>query len=235
MFDENKKKVKLDNKIRKELSKSYRSSKFFKYPVVLEGVLSTDKKNRTFLILYDIFLKDEFEGKTQSRRYDLRYENLIFRFIDKSCKNVKVVFSHQFNETNLNLFINMFVKTDALDSVVFKKNTTKLFEDPETDFIKLNIWTEFSGTIVGYEIGESSKKEYDDKQNLVSETPFEYLKAFKIFNEAENETVLVELSNFTESEKINFLSNVKDYTDKKCVFKRYNVLNNIGYIFVEAK
>ncbi len=223
-------KVNLDNKIKKELSKTYRTSKFFRFPTVLEGVISVDKQNRYYLILFDIMTEDEFEGKSQSKRYDIRYQNLVFRFLSKMNKYVKALFTHPYNDISINLVIEQFIKTDSLNKIMFRKNIPKGYE--ENEFIEYKIWTEFRGKILGYEVGHDVKKEFDEKQNLVSETPFEYLKAFKVFNEKENETILVKLTNFTEAQKVNMLKCADDFINKKLKFKKYNFLNNVGYIFV---
>ena len=69
-FDDSDRKFKIENSIKKELVNFYKSSKFFGFSTVVLGVLSVNKKNVTNLILNDIFLKDEYDGKVQSRRYD---------------------------------------------------------------------------------------------------------------------------------------------------------------------
>ena len=101
--------VKLDNKIKKELRKCYESSRFNGFNIVINGFLTIDKKNITYLMCYDLFLKDEYEGKMQSKKLSIRYENLNIRFLNQKLKLVRTIFNHEYSDQNLDVFIKMFI------------------------------------------------------------------------------------------------------------------------------
>lgn len=229
-FDKEQRKFKVENKIRKEIRKCYDSSKYKGYPIILKGFLVIDKKNRTNLILYDIFLKDEYDGILHLKRYGIRYENLTIRFLNQNVEYVKPIFSHEFSDFNLDIFIKLFVKTLSTDKVVFRKNT--LINLDEDDFFIEDIWTDFIGEIVGAIPGESIKREFDEKQNITSETPFEYLKSFNI--KIDDKIVEVELFNFSEADKVEMLSKSAEFIGRKCRFRKYKILNNEGYVFIDC-
>ena len=228
-FDKDKHKVKLDKHVKKELLRLYEDSKFKGYDIVLLGDETTTKDNIPILVLDDILLKNEYERMMPSKKYATRYENLVLRFLNNKTSRIRIVASYQFNESNLDVFINQFVKTNTIDKITYHKNVPLDYCDDE--IISESIWETEEGKIVGYDVGTGSKKEFDEQQNLTSETPYDYLKSLKIVSSDGINVLNIELSNYNENDKINMLYSVNDYMQKKCIIKKYSILDKTGYLF----
>jgi len=214
-------------RIKKDLKKCYEESRFNGFPIVLKGFFVVDKKNEESLILYDIFLKDEYEDKIQSKKYELRFENLNARFISQKVKSIKSLFSHKFTPFNLNVFIKLFVKTLQTEKIVYRKNTPR--NRSENEVVIDSIWEDLEGKVVGAIKGESVKKEFDEKQNLTTETPFEFLKSFNV--KLNDEIVEIELDRLSENERVEMLTTSDSYIGKRCKFKKYEIVGNAGFVF----
>lgn len=231
-FDKNGKRIKLLNPIKKQLRKSYESSKYNKYEIYLKGFLVNDAKNKTSLMIYDILLKDEYDGRIQSKRYQIRYENLVFRFLNLKCKDIRLIFSYNYTDGNLDAIIKQFIETNKLEKIVFRKNIPYKYED--NDIFIEDIWTDYSGKIIGYEDGTVIHREYNDKQEVVSETPVSCIKSFKILND-NNETVDVSIDNFIDSEKTHYYETINEWMNHECNYRQYKILNKTGFVFVNTK
>ena len=231
-FDDNDTKTKLLKQIAKELKKAYAGSKYNTAAIVLKGFLVLDKKNRESLILYDIFTKEEYSEKMQSKKYEVRLENLNFRFLTNKLKSVKSIFSHSFSEQSLKLFIELFVKNCKTEKIVYKKNCPRHYFD-ENEIVIDDIWTNRHGEIVGVVPAEAVKREVDDNQNIVSETPYKYAKSFNFKDSETGEVVEVELSNFTDAEKVEILEKADNFLHKSFDFKQFKILENNGYVFLK--
>ena len=128
------------------------------------------------------------------------------------------------------MFIKLFVNTLLTEKIVYRKNVPKNY--CENELIVDDIWTDLEGEIVGVIQGESVKKEFDEKQNLTTETPFEYLKSFNV--KCNDQVIEVELLNFSENDKVEMLAKSEEFLNRKCALKKYEILNNEGYIFVKC-
>lgn len=114
--------------------------------------------------------------------------------------------------------------------IVYRKNVPKNY--CENEIIIEDIWTNLDGEIVGAIKGESVKKEFDEKQNLTAETPFDYLKSFNV--KINDEVIEVELINFSENDRVEMLAKSDEFIGRKCEVKKYKILNKEGYIFVKC-
>lgn len=218
-------KIKLLTKIKKQLKRSYETSRYFNYDIVLKGFLVNDTKNITSLVIYDLLLIDEYEQKNQSKRYYIRYENLILRFLTLKSKDVKLIFTYNYSESNLDAVINQFIKTNKLEKLVFRKDSPYKYDS----IIIEDIWTDYVGKIIGYEEGVVIKKEFNDKQEVISETPITCIKSFKILYN--NEIINISIENLIDSEKIKYYETINEWINQECNFRQYKILNKSGYIF----
>jgi hypothetical protein len=188
--------------------------------------MNVDKKNRTVFIVDDILLKDEYEEKICSKRYETRYENLNIRFLKTKLKNVKLVFSKHLNDAGLGLFVDLFVKTDNVDKAVLRKNIPYKYEEDDVEV--LEIWKPLLGEIVGYEKDTAVIKEVDDDQKEVGEKRFDYVKTVTVsYNE---DRIQIELTNFTDNEKASMLEKADAMIGKQCEFKEWSIAGISGYL-----
>ena len=97
-FNNNLKSISPYKRINKSLIRFYNDSKFKGYEICVIGFINKIQ-NFHSLAIFDLLLKDEFEGKIQSKKYSIRYDNIKNRFlvnIPKSIKNVYAVFGQKF-------------------------------------------------------------------------------------------------------------------------------------------
>ena len=224
------KRCKLPTPIKKELKASYEGSKYNGFSIVLDGSLVVDKSNKTNLILFDILLKDEYDGKLQSRNYETRHENLTARFIKQRSKLIKPVFSAELDDKNLDFFISVFVNTDTISSVMFRKNKPYKADD---EFSVIHLWTELTGSVVGYVKDTAVKKEFDENQNVKSETQYDYLKTVVVSYEGKD--IDIDLVNYSEKDRVELLSKAKDLLGTECKFKRWDLQEKHGYLLTDLK
>lgn len=224
------KQVKLLKRIENEIINLYKNSKFYQYEIILKGFLVLDKKKKN-IIFYDLMLKNEYDLKTQSKRYNIRLENLNIRFLKIGTKYVKSIFSFPYNEKNLEHIINQFIKSNKINSLVFHKDIPYKYDD---EIIVEDVCTSYDGKIIDCIIGTTIKRINNEETNEIEseeEIPcINYLKC--LVNEEE---VVIPLDNFLDSERIDMFQNFDKIKDSECQIKSYNILNKNGFFIVKVK
>lgn len=224
------KKEKIGGRIRKDLAMCYGASRFRGHPVVLSGFLTLDRRGVMRLVLNDILLKDEYDGKAQSRRYSVRLENLNARFLSPKAKSLRSVFSSEASGAGVDMFVKAFVQTQLTDKVVFRRDSPKGV--CENEVVIEDIWTRVEGEIVGFAEGEAVKGKPGEGQEAAEGEPFRYLKSFSV--KVGGEEVTVELSGMLDSDKAEMLAHADGFIGRKCELRRYSVLGREGYVFVKC-
>ena len=217
----------IENKIKKEIRKAYQSSRFYGYPIVLVGYLTIDKKNVTILYLDDIFLKAEYSGLTQSKRYSLRSENLNSRFMLMKPELVKQVPTRRFSEQNLDAFIHLFVETNLTSKIVYRKDIPLGYEEDEV--IIDDIWETLSGKVIDMEKEVGVDRKFDENQNVVEGESYEYASSLIVKSDSFDAPIKVPLVGLQDSDKVE-LCNASDTIGKSCRFKKYTILDKCGFI-----
>lgn len=229
-FNKNNKKIHILKKIENELILFYKNSKFFKYDIILKGFIVRDYKKTKSLILYDIMTLDEYELKIQSKKYSIRLENLNIRFLTNKSKNIKSIFSYQYNENNLKIVYDQFIKKNIIDGYVFRKNIPYKYDEEE--IIIENVCKEHKSKIIDFVIGTSIKQEIDEENNNIkSSTTIPCVSEIKIY--FNNKETFVKLDNLLDSEKVKYFNEVSELKNKMCIFKEYKFLDHYDLIFVK--
>ena len=233
-YDENNKRINLTSHINKQLKDSYKNSLYFGNNIILKAFLVNNEENKTSLLIYDILLDCEFNNIKQSKRYSIRYENLIFRFLTNKTKNINVVFSHQINDINLNMFIDKFIVTNRLKSIVFRKNVPYNFED--NDVIIANVVEHHDGKVIGYSEGTIIQRTFNEESGEVeTEMEIPCIDSFDILDHKSNEIINISIKNLNDSIKRDYYININDLINKECVYGSYKILDKFGNMFVDFK
>lgn len=221
-------------RIKKQLKKTYESSKFFGYDTVLLGVLHVDEKNQTSLVLHDIMLASERKAGYCSKRYYQRYENLILRFLTSKPSDVKFIFSSPWSEQTKNVFENVFVKTNRTEKIVYRKDSTSF----SGTTIAEDIWKDHEGKIVSFDECAVKQREFNDKQEIVSELEVPAISAFIVKNEDGLEDK-VTLDDIPDSMKVDFKksaeSDIGSVVGKTCRYREYSFEDHSGFVFLDAE
>lgn len=230
-FNKNNKETYILKKIKDELTGCYKFSKFSGYNIILKGFIVRNYKKVKSLLLYDIMTADEYEGRVQSKKYEVRLENLNIRFLLSKMKRIKSIFSYKFTDTNLRILFNQFIKQNTLDGYVFHKNIPYKYDDNEV-IIENNICTYYSLDIEDVIIGTTIKQKIDEKNNKIESTEaVPCLLGIKV--KIDNELVEINFDNILDSEKIKYFNEINDIKQMKCVIKKYDFLDICCFIFVK--
>lgn len=227
-FNKKNKQIKLLKKIENELISLYRSSNFYGFEIFLKGFITLTKKRKQ-LMVYDILLKNEYDLKSQSKRYSTRLENLNIRFLKIKTKHVKSIFTFKFNEKNLDHIIKQFIKTNLIDGIVFHKDIPYKYEEDEV--IIENVCKEYEGIIVDSIVGTVVKQTVNEETNTVEkyeEVPCVHFLKCKI----DEDIIDISLDNFLDNEKIKIFNNFDSIKNTKCKIKYFNILEKSGYFIV---
>lgn len=234
-FDEDEKRIKLGQRMKKHLKDSYVTSKFYHYPTVLTGVLHINEKNRTVLILDDIMLKRDYDARHCTMRYSQRYENLILRFLSTKSDEVKYVFSIPWSDHAKNVFESQFVKTNKTEKIAYRKDTTDLTE--ENSFLE-DIWTDHADKVVSYEEGIVKQREFNEKQEITSELDVPAIIALIVQDEQGKETK-VNLDNIPDKMKVDLkktaMENASSLIGKTCIYREYSFEDKHGFVYFDLR
>ena len=226
-------KVKLGQKMLKDLKESYTSSKFKGYRVCLSGVLHVNEKNVTSLVLNDIMLKNEKTLGRCSKRYSIRYENLVFRFLSLKSKNVTAVFSQQFSENSLNMFIKQFIETNKTDYALFVKDSVSA----DKDIVKDPVWTYQRMKVVGYEEGTAVIRKLNEKDEVEPEEELPCIDTLIVQKDSSERKI--KLSNIPDAMKAQMLADLKSDSKsvigKTCFFGEWKVAYKVGEVFFDLE
>ena len=232
-YNKNDKEIYIVKKIKDEILKCYKSSKFKGYDIILKGFIVKNYKNKKSLILYDIMTIDEYKLNVQSKRYSIRLENLNIRFLSPKLKNIKSIFYHNYSENNLSIIYNQFIKKNVIDGYVFHKNVPYKYEDNEI-IIENNICKLYETNVIDFIFGTSIKQKIDEEKNkieIVESIPC--LAGVKIKHN--DEEIVINLDNILDSEKIKYFNEINELKNKRIQFKEYNFLNEHDFIFINFK
>lgn len=232
--NKNNNRIKLPSNIKKQIKQSYESSSYNGYKIVLKCFLINNKENKTSLIVYDLLLLDEYTGKIQSKKYNIRYENLILRFLTTKTPDVNVIFSYKLNDFNLNIVIDKFILTNKIQKLIFRKNLPYKFED--NDIIIENVVTQHDGKIIDYELGTIISRTFNQESGEVeTETEIPCINSFTIFNSDLGKTEIVSIKNLNDSDRISYYDNINNLLNTDCTYGSYSILNNCGNVFLNFK
>lgn len=232
-----KKKVKLSQKILKDLKESYVSSKFKGYPICLLGILHTNDANVTSLVLTDIMLKQEKLAGSCSKRYSVRYENLVFRFLALKSKNVSAIFSQPFSSYSLGMFIRQFVETNKTDYAVMVKDSVAV----EKEEAKEALWTYHRMKVVGYEEGRVKiRRVQENEDKNPEEAPEEELSCIDaLVVQKDNVEKKIKLNNIPDAMKAQMLADLSfdrsSVIGKTCFFGEWKLLGKSGEVFFDLE
>lgn len=232
-YNKNDKEIYIVKKIKDEILKCYKFSKFQGHDILLKGFIVRNYKKKKSLILYDIMTINEYKLNTQSKRYSIRLENLNIRFLVHGLKNIKSIFYHNFSDNNLNIIYNQFIKRNVINGYVFHKNVPYKYEDDEI-IIENNICKLYESDIIDFIFGTSIKQKINEEKNkieIVESIPC--LSGVKIKHN--DEDIIINLDNILDSEKIKYFNEINELKNKKIQFKEYNFLNERNFIFVNFK
>lgn len=230
-FNKNGKTIKLLKKIENELINSYNSSNFKGFEIILKGFITLTKKKK-ILMLYDLLLKNEYDLKTQSKKYNIRLENLNIRFLKIGLKNIKSIFTFKYSEKNIDHIINQFIKSNLIDGLVFHKDIPYKYDDNE--IIIENVCTLYEGKVVDCVVGTTLKKITDEEtQEVISQEEIPCIHFIKCL--INNKELTIPLDNYLENEKIEMFNNFSNMKNKKCYLKYYHILNKSGYFIVKIE
>ena len=230
-FNKNGKEIYLLKNIKNELTGCYKFSKFACYNIVLKGFIVRNYKKIKSLILYDIMTADEYERKVQSKKYEIRLENLNIRFLLTKMKRIKSIFSYRYTESNLQIMFDQFIKRNTLDGCVFHKNIPYKYDDNEV-IIENNICKYHSLKINDVIIGSTIKQKIDEENNKIESSEMvPCISSIKV--SIDNNDVNLNLDNILDSEKIKYFNEIDIIKQKKCIVKEYNFLGVKSYIFVK--
>lgn len=232
-YNKNDKEIYIVKKIKDEILKCYKSSKFKGYDIILKGFIVKNYKNKKSLILYDIMTIDEYKLNVQSKRYSIRLENLNIRFLSPKLKNIKSIFYHNYSENNLSIIYNQFIKKNVIDGYVFHKNVPYKYEDNEI-IIENNICKLYETNVIDFIFGTSIKQKIDEEKNKIETVEsIPCLASVKIKHN--DEEIIINLDNILDSEKIKYFNEINELKNKKIQFKEYNFLNEHDFIFINFK
>lgn len=229
-FNKNNRKIHMLKRIENELTSFYKNSKFFKYNIILKGFIVRNYKNLKTLILYDIMTLDEYELKVQSKKYSTRLENLNIRFLTSTSKNIRSIFSYQYNEHNLKIVYDQFVKNNVMNGYVFRKNIPYKYDDNEV--IIENVCNEQKSSIIDFVIGTTLKQENDEENNNIkSSEQIPCVQEIKIMSD--DGELSIKLDNVLDSEKVKYFNEIDEIRKKNCIYKEYKFLDHHDFIFVK--
>jgi hypothetical protein len=230
-INKNGKSIKLLKRIENELISLYNSSNFKGFEIILKGFITLTKKKKT-LMLYDLLLKNEYDMKVQSKKYNIRLENLNIRFLKIGSKNIKSIFTFKYNERNIDHIINQFIKSNLINGLVFHKDVPYNYEDDE--IIVENVCVMHEGIVIDCVVGTTLKKTIDEEtQETTHQEEVPCIHFIKCL--VNNEELTIPLDNYLENEKIDMFNNFSDLKNKKCWVKYYNILNKSGYFIVKIE
>jgi hypothetical protein len=230
-FNKKNKSIKILKRIENELVSLYKESNYFGFEIYLKGFITITKKRKS-LLLFDILLKNEYEGYSQSKKYVIRLENLNIRFLKVGSKNIKSVFTFKYNEKNLEHIINQFIKSNLIDGLVFHKDIPYNYCDDE--IIEEIICEEFEGVVNDGIVGTFLKKEVDEETNKIIKT--EEIPCMHFIKVQSNDEIIsIPLDNFLDKEKAEMFTNFQSLIGKKCIFKKYSILDKNGYFIVNIE
>ena len=206
-FNNNLKLISPYKRINKSLIRFYNDSKFKGYEICVIGFINKIQ-NFHSLAIFDLLLKDEFEGKIQSKKYSIRYDNIKNRFlvnIPKSIKNVYAVFGQKFDEAVFNSSVISCIKSNIWEGFSLYKDKPYCY-DNSFDLITNKAWEIFENKIK--EVKFSTDK--DNKLILNS-----------IIIENENKEIPITLG--LEKIKIENLDDINNLKDKNILYKTCNI------------
>lgn len=224
--------VKISTRMKKQLQTSYKTSKYFKYPIIICGVLNVDEKNHTSLILNDIMLEKDMKLDHCSIRYSQRYENLVLRFLTTKTDDVKCIFSLQWSEYAKNIFELQMIKKNKTDKIVYKRDSVSIVPFQ----IEEDLWTDHEDSIVSFNEGIVKQRTFNDKQEIESESEIPSIESVVVQTEDGSEKTIV-LDNIPDSIKIDFKKKASDdmsnIIGKKCRYREYRFEDRSGFVFLE--
>ena len=221
-YNYNCKKIPSYKRIDKNLLKCYNDSKYINHDIVIIGFID---KISTFrkLIIYDLLLKEEFDGDIQSKKYSIRIENFKGRFFTEKfnkIKNIGTIFTYKYDEKTFNSIFSQCILTNKWEGYLLHKDCF-FNDDIKNEIIEEKIWETFSGTIIDATFGTVSVKEKDENDNEI-EKHYDGVKSIFVMNEDKK----LEISNgLTINERIDFFKNYSTLIGTEILYK-YFILND---------
>ena len=186
---------------RKILNKSWSESKYRGHEVTLTGVQTLEG---------DLILTDLKTNACQ-RNYQMRYDNLVQRFLAPNSGRVKVVFS----TTDVNQLISAFLRKEKCDNIVIRQGEIACTYSP---------WSEQEGKIVFQEVGETTARDPDTEK----ETKVPAVKSVIVKMENDEE-IEVPLDNWGDGMRVEFAKS-NNLIGMKVTVKKYVVYDKVGYL-----
>lgn len=221
-YNYNFKKIQSFKRIDKNLLKCYNDSKYVDHDIVIIGFID---KISTFrkLIIFDLLLKEEFNGDIQSKKYSTRVENFKGRFFTEKFNNIKnigTIFTYKYDENIFNKIFSQCILTNKWEGYLLHKDCS-FNDDIENEIIEEKVWETFSGIIIDATFGTIEVKDKDEKGEEINKS-YEGVKSIFVMNEDKK----LEISNgFTINERVQFF---KDYLNLigKEIYYKYFILND---------
>ena len=160
-YNNNLKEITPFKRINKSLLYFYNNSKFKGYEIFVIGFINKIQKFKSFAV-FDLLLKDEIDGKIQSKKYSIRYENINYRFlvnIPKSIKNIYSIFAQKFSESFFNNGVITCLKTNKWEG--YSLYIDKPYNYENLSLISNKAWIIDTGKIIDIKIS------IDDKNNFI--------------------------------------------------------------------
>lgn len=148
-FNSKLKKITGYKKIESSIKKLYANSKFNGYNITIIGFLSKNKNTKT-LMIFDLLLKDEIDGKIQSKKYSIRVDNIRNRFFQPNVKNILPVFCKKNDTDKIDDISMQMIESDAWDGFILYLDKPYNYEDNNMLFCKL--WELKTAIISGYDV-----------------------------------------------------------------------------------
>lgn len=218
-FNNNLKSISPYKRINKSLIYFYNESRFKGYEICIIGFLNKIQ-NFHSLAVFDLLLKDEFEGKIQSKKYSIRYDNIKYRFltnIPKNIKNVYAVFGQKFEESVFNSSIINCIKSNIWEGFSLYKDKPYCYDD-QYDLIINKVWEINTSKI------NDIKFSTDEKNKLILNS---------IIIKENNVEIPITLG--LEKIKIETINDINELKDKNIMYKTCNIDDVIYSKFVSFK
>lgn len=207
-FNKNLKPITPYKRISKSLLYFYENSKFKGYEICILGFVNKIQKFQS-LAVFDLLLKDEIDGKIQSKKYSIRYDNIKYRFlinIPKSIKNVYAVFGQKYSENAFNTTVISCIKSNIWEGFSLYKDKPFAYEDDQYDFLTNKVW--------------------ETSQNKIKDVKFTIDKEDKITLNSiiiKENNIEVPITLGLEKIKVQNINDINELKDKNIMYKTCNI------------
>lgn len=206
-YNNNLKEITPFKRINKSLQYFYNNSKFKGYEIFVIGFINKIQKFKSFAV-FDLLLKDEIEGKIQSKKYSIRYDNVRYRFltnIPKNIKNVYTVFSQKYSDDIFNSTVISCLKSNIWEGFSLYKDEPYNY-DENFNLIVNKVW-------------EINKNKINDIKFSIDEKNKFIIDSILV----ENNNIIIPIKVGLDKIKVENIDDINELKTKTIMYKTCNI------------